>query len=145
MPMPINDLDQIMKKNNYRLTNQRSAILEVMQANRGKHLSAEEVLLEARHKYPVIGMATVYRTLDILAGMDILTKTMFKDKFRYELADNDRHKHHHILCMSCGAISEVQEDLLHQLEARLEELGYEVLDHELKFYAYCPACSKDRK
>jgi len=142
--MLINGLDEKMKKNNYRLTSQRSAVLEVMQANRGKHLSAEEVFQEARLKNPVIGIATVYRTLDILAGMEILTKTMFKDKFRYELADNERHKHHHIICLGCGSISEVQEDLLNRLEAHLEEMGYEVLDHELKFYAYCPECRRKK-
>lgn len=139
------DLAQKIKNSKYRLTSQREAILEVMVANRGKHLSAEEVLLKARDKHPLIGMATVYRTLDILAGMDILHKSMFGDKFRYELCDSDRHHHHHIICLSCGAISEVQEDLLHILEEHLEQKGYQVLDHDLKFYAYCPKCCKEQE
>ena len=143
--MQINDFDEKLKKSKYRLTNQREAVLEVMIANQGKHLSAEEVLQEARIKHPVIGIATVYRTLDILANMGILTKNMFGEKFRYELCDHDRHQHHHIVCLSCGSISEVQEDLLHSLESRLEQLGYQVLDHDLKFYAYCPQCSDKKR
>ena len=135
-----NALAQKIKNSKYRLTSQREAILEVMVANRGKHLSAEEVLQKARDEHPLIGMATVYRTLDILASMDILHKSMFGDKFRYELCDNDRHQHHHIICLSCGAIAEVQEDLLHILEEHLETKGFRVLDHDLKFYAYCPEC-----
>jgi len=136
------DLAQKIKNSKYRLTSQREAILKVMVANRGKHLSAEEVLLKARDEHPLIGMATVYRTLDMLASMDILHKSMFGDKFRYELCENDRHHHHHIICLSCGAIAEVQEDLLQILEEHLEKKGFQVLDHDLKFYAYCPECSQ---
>lgn len=136
--------DKVLKKSKYRLTSQREAILDVMLANRGKHLSAEEVLNEARIKHPLIGIATVYRTLDILASMEILHKSMFGDKFRYELYDQDRHQHHHIICLVCGSISEVQEDLLNRLESNLEQMGYKVLDHDLKFYAYCPQCAAQK-
>lgn len=138
--MGCDDLNEKLKQNNYRLTNQREAVLEVMLSNRGRHLSAEEVLKEAREKHPLIGIATVYRTLDKLASMEILNKIMFRDKFRYEICDKNRHQHHHIICISCGAIAEVEEDLLNRLEANLEEQGFQIVDHDLKFYAYCPTC-----
>ncbi|MBO8159101.1 transcriptional repressor [Thermosyntropha sp.] len=130
-----------LKENNYKLTEQREAVLEVMMDNRGKHLSAEEVLQEARRKLPNIGMATVYRTLEKLASMNILYKTMFEGgKFRYELSDDESHRHHHIVCLKCGKIYEVEEDLLNGLEKKLENRGFEIVDHELKFYGYCPEC-----
>ncbi|SHG87443.1 Fur family transcriptional regulator, ferric uptake regulator [Thermosyntropha lipolytica DSM 11003] len=130
-----------LKENNYKLTEQREAVLEVMLDNRGKHLSAEEVLQEAKQKMPNIGIATVYRTLEKLASMDILYKTMFEGgKFRYELSDEDTHQHHHIVCLKCGHIYEFEEDLLNELESRLEARGFEIVDHELKFYGYCPEC-----
>lgn len=130
-----------LKENNYKLTDQREAVLEVMIDNKGKHLSAEEVLQEAKQKMPNIGIATVYRTLEKLASMDILYKTMFEGgKFRYELSDNDTHQHHHIVCLKCGQIYEFEEDLLNELEKRLESRGFEIIDHELKFYGYCPKC-----
>lgn len=130
-----------LKENNYKLTDQREAVLEVMLDNKGKHLSAEEVLQEAKQKMPNIGIATVYRTLEKLASMDILYKTMFEGgKFRYELSDNDTHQHHHIVCLKCGQIYEFEEDLLNELERRLESRGFQVIDHELKFYGYCPKC-----
>jgi Fur family ferric uptake transcriptional regulator len=68
-----------LDRNNYRLTDQRKAILDVMLENQGSHLSAEEVLWEAKKKFPNIGIATVYRTLEKLANLDILHKSMFED------------------------------------------------------------------
>ncbi len=90
--------------------------------NKGKHLSAEDVLFKAKKKMPNIGIATVYRTLERLASLDILYKTMFDEgKFRYELCEDENHQHHHIVCMKCGKISEVEEDFLSDLESHLEK------------------------
>ncbi|WP_046495853.1 Fur family transcriptional regulator [Syntrophomonas zehnderi] len=130
-----------LDKAGYRLTQPRKAILEVMKENKGQHLTAEEVLLAARDKAPNIGIATVYRCLESLTSMDILYKTTFDEgKYRYELSDEEIHRHHHVICPACGKISEVEEDLLCSLEQHLEDQGYEVVDHHLKVYAYCPEC-----
>lgn len=129
-------------QSDYRLTPQRAAVLEVMIDNQGKHLSAEDVFKEARYKSPNIGIATVYRTLEKLASINVLYKTMFESgRYRYELAVGDEHQHHHLICLVCGAITEIEDDLLHILEERLEQRGFKVVDHELKFYGYCPLCN----
>lgn len=135
-----------LEQADYKLTQQRRAVLEVMQDNKGKHLTAEEVLIEARKVAPNIGIATVYRTLERLSNIDVLYKTTFDEgKYRYELCDDDdSHQHHHVICPACGAISEVEEDLLAPLEQHLEEKGYQVVDHQLKVYAYCPECARKK-
>jgi len=134
---------QRLKEADYRLTRQRQAVLDVMRENKGKHLSAEEVLNEARSKEPSLGIATVYRTLDKLSSIDVLHKTVFDEgKYRYELSD-EHHHHHHIVCVSCGKITEVQDDYLSNLEAHVEAQGFKVLDHQLTIYAYCPECQKE--
>lgn len=130
-----------LEKADYKLTQQRRAVLRVMQENRGEHLTAEEVLNGARQKMPNIGIATVYRTLERLAGIEVLYKTIFDEsKYRYELADFSEHQHHHILCLRCGKIFEVEEGLLDSLEKHLEEDGFEIVNHQLKIYAYCENC-----
>ncbi len=131
---------QKIKANNYRLTQQRETVLEVMLNNQGRHLSAEQVLKAAKQKSPEIGIATVYRTLDKLADMEILHKNIFDDKFLYELTDDSRHQHHHIICLKCGEITEIEEDFLHNIELHVEKLGYVIVNHDLKIYAYCPTC-----
>lgn len=144
--MQLKQIKLKLDENNYKLTPQRQAILNVMLNNKSKHLTAEEVLSEARKEIPNLGIATVYRTLDKLASMDILYKAMFGgDKYRYELSDHENHQHHHVICLSCNSIIEVEDDLLHLLEAELEAKGYKIVDHEVKFFGYCPDCNKLNK
>jgi Fur family ferric uptake transcriptional regulator len=139
--MVMEAIHKILRENSYRLTGQRRAILNVMLESKDKHLSAEEVLWEARKTHPNIGIATVYRTLEKLAGMEIIYKSMFEgNKFRYEMAVDEQHHHHHFVCCNCGQIIEVSEDLLNELENVLEKQGYRIIDHELKLYGYCPQC-----
>ena len=60
-------------------------------------------LVGSQKKFPNISIATVYRTLEKLANLDILHKSMFEgNKFRYELAEDDKHHHHHVVCLNCG-------------------------------------------
>lgn len=130
---------------NYRLTQQRKAVLDVMCENTGCHLTAEEVLAEARRKVPNIGIATVYRTLERLAALQVIYKTIFDEgKHRYELSSQEEHQHHHIICVACGKIFEVEEALLDSLEQHLEREGFTIVDHQLKIYAYCPACKQQK-
>lgn len=135
-----------LEKAEYRLTRQRQAVVKVMYEQKGSHLSAEEVLAAAREKAPNLGIATVYRTLDRLASMGVLYKTEFNEgKYRYELADADLHQHHHILCVGCGKIFELEERLLDTLEQQLEQEGFHIINHQLKILAYCAECEKHRR
>lgn len=129
------------KTGEVRLTRQRRLVMEVLEQNRGSHLTAEEIFMEARKIMPGIGLATVYRTLELLSRMDILRKGEFKDGVRhYELLEKDRHFHHHFECLKCGSVVEIEEDLLQNLEEELERKGYKVTDHVLMLYGECPRC-----
>lgn len=135
-----------LEQADYKLTQQRKAVLKVMQENRGQHLSAEEVLLAAREKAPNIGIATVYRALERLAALGVLYKTIFDEgRYRYELSDEQTHQHHHIICLLCGRIFEVEESLLNGLEQQLEGEGFEIINHQLKVYAYCSECRQKKR
>ena len=129
---------QKIDQSEYRMTPQRSVVLQVMLENQGQHLNAEDVLAKARSKSPSIGIATVYRTLEKLAAIGVLYKNMFEGgSYRYELSIGDEHQHH--ISYVCLRIDyEVEDDLLHILEERLENNGFQVVDHELKFSRYLP-------
>jgi len=130
-----------LAESNYKLTPQRRAILQVLEDNQGEHLSAEQIFFMVRSRLPNIGIATVYRTLELFAVLGLLRKTSFDEgKFRYELPDVDRHRHHHLVCVGCGKIIEIEEDLLHQLEREVEKKGFQVIDHSLVIYGRCPSC-----
>ena len=66
---------------------------------------------------------------------------------RYEIGEffdgEERHHHHHLICRTCGKIIPFKDDLLENLEDKIEETtGFHVLDHELKFYGQCKECQK---
>ncbi|NLW44184.1 MAG: transcriptional repressor [Syntrophomonadaceae bacterium] len=137
---------QILKRNRYKVTPQRKAILEVLDNTRGMHFTAEEIYNQVKKTNPQIGIATVYRTLELLVRLEIVYKSSFDEgRHRYEFYEGDRHFHHHFLCNKCGVIIEVEEDYLCQLEGVLEERGFMISNHNLRLYGLCPACHRKEK
>ncbi|MCR4400457.1 MAG: Fur family transcriptional regulator [Syntrophomonadaceae bacterium] len=139
--MAVNRVLERLQQANCKMTPQRMAVLQVLEENQGRHLTAEQIFLMVKHRMPLIGMATVYRTLELFAGLGVLNKASFDEaRFRYEFGEEDRHRHHHLMCVECGEIAELEEDLLHSLERQVEESGFQVLDHALVIYGRCARC-----
>ncbi len=130
----------------YKLTSQREIILRVLLENEQDHLSAEGIFMLVKEKYAEIGLATVYRTLELLSDLMIVEKMNFGDGVaRYDLRSEDQeHMHHHLICDECGSLKEIKEDWLLELEQRVErEFGFKVTDHRLDFTGTYKNCSKD--
>ena len=136
---------KMLKEKGLKLTGQRLLVLETMAEHPGEHLTAEEIFDLARRNYPEIGLATIYRTLQVLVELNVVDKISFDDGFaRYELIeelDSERHHHHHAICIGCKTVISLEEDLLEALEQEvMENLGFAVTDHEVKLYGYCKEC-----
>ncbi len=132
-----------LKEAGYKLTPQRIAIIAAIAENKGKHLSTEEIYDIVRQRNPEMGLATVYRTLQLLEELEVVSSLNLEDGcVRYELyCDNGTHHHHHLICSKCGAIIEVERDLLDDLEQEIEkEYDFKIEDHKLKFYGICSEC-----
>lgn len=138
-----------IKDKKYKMTSQRQVILKAFVDSEIRHMSAEEVFEAVKKMAPDIGLATVYRTLDLFTEMDLLKKLDFDDGCsRYELNDRETegHFHHHLICLECGKVWECQDDLLETLESILaKRLHFQTVDHQLKVYGYCEECQKKRK
>ncbi|MFZ5651478.1 MAG: Fur family transcriptional regulator [Bacillota bacterium] len=142
----IYDVEEKLKAREYKLTPRREHILKVLLEHKDKHLSAEEVYNLVKLKAPDVGLATVYRTLELFCDFDIIHSMDFGDgRKRYEFGDSesDGHHHHHLICLKCGAILEVEEDLLEDLESRVRrDMGFDVHNHQLKIFGHCKDCQK---
>jgi len=141
---------RLLKEKGLKVTGQRLLVLETMAAHPGEHLTAEEIFDLARVKSPEIGLATIYRALQVLVDLHVIDKLSFDDGFaRYELGrelGSEKHHHHHAICMGCKTVLSLEEDLLDTLEQDLmERLGFLVTDHEVKLYGYCRACRKKKQ
>ncbi|BCJ85828.1 ferric iron uptake transcriptional regulator [Effusibacillus dendaii] len=141
-------LDQIKEQlhsKSFKLTPQREATLLVLLENEEAHLSAEEIFMLVKQKAPDIGLATVYRTLDLLSELKIIEKLNFGDGMaRYEFRSEDHpHHHHHLICLKCNRLFEI-EDLLDTLEEKVErEHKFKIVDHRVSFLGYCENCRED--
>ena len=138
------DLRRKLQERQNKMTPQRKEVLQIFLDHPGEHLSAEDVHDILRENKSEIGLATVYRTLELLSDLDVLLKLKLDDRFcSYEIntADPSVHHHHHLICTKCGKIIEFEEDLLEDLEEKIEAtLGFQVLNHEVKFFGCCKEC-----
>lgn len=146
MENTFNAICQKLHQLDYKVTPQRQVILKAFLENAAEHLSAEEVYNIVKERYPDIGLATVYRTLDLLAELEILQKINFGDgRTRYELDQHETHYHHHMICLECGRVQEFDDDLLESLEKLLtQQTGFHITDHQLKFFGYCRDCAAQK-
>ncbi|MCK5706822.1 MAG: transcriptional repressor [Candidatus Aureabacteria bacterium] len=133
----------------YRWTLSRQAIIEALSST-SDHMSAEEVYNAVQKKHSSIGLATVYRTLEILVGMAVVLSFDFGDKrARYELAERFSKKdhHHHLVCNDCGKVVEYTEfigdeiELLNKTEKGLsKKYNFKIDNHVIQFYGLCKKC-----
>jgi len=145
MSIDMADLRRRFREKHYKVTPQRQKILQTFIDNQEKHLSAEDVYSLLQVDSPDIGLATVYRSLEMLEELGFLHRIEFGDgKSRYELATgNATHAHHHLICLSCGTVLEFGDDLMETLESFVSRTAdFEITDHQVKFYGYCSDCRK---
>lgn len=135
---------QKLRDKDLRVTAQRQAILTILIDNRGKHLSVEDMYQITRESYSDLGLATIYRTVDMFEDLGIIRKVDFGDKMaRYELNEDAGHYHHHLICVECGKITEFNDDLLEELERKIaKESHFIINNHTLRFYGVCQECQE---
>ncbi len=139
---------ELLRSRGLKVTSQRLLVLDIMAAHPDEHLTAEEIYDLAKIKSPDIGLATIYRTVQVLLDLHIINKVTFDDGFtRYELNGEESasgHRHHHAICTRCGQVYSLETDLLDILEQQvLENIGFQVTDHEVKLYGLCKECRMD--
>ncbi len=132
---------QTLKASGYRLTPQRESVLAVL-AESDCHLTADEILQHVRRRYPYLNKSAVYRSLDLLTRLGIITLIdVGQGRAQYEL---HRHPHHHhLVCRDCGKIIRVDHSCFRPLEKSLRaKYGFQAdLDH-FAVFGRCQKCSE---
>ncbi len=128
-----------LRDEGYRLTPQRMMILDIIYATQG-HATAEEIHQRVRQQYPFVDISTVYRTLNLLKKLRLISETdLGGGSVRYERLERGRH--HHLVCRQCGASFPLEHSLLAPLEQRLlRKYGFAAdLDH-FAIFGLCQEC-----
>lgn len=142
----MNSLKKRIREHKYKFTSQRQVILQAFLDSEENHMSAEDVFSVVKLTYPDIGLATVYRSLELFTSLDLLKKLDFGDgRNRYEINDrNMSRSHYHLICLGCGRVTEFSYDFLNEVKDKIKkENGFEIVDYQLKFYGYCKDCAKN--
>lgn len=137
-----------------RFTKKRQSILDVLKST-DEHLTAEDIYFILKRKNVRVGLATIYRTLDLFYQNGIVNRLNIGDGIiRYEYVDKGQVHHHHLVCIKCGKVIEYRDEeekkFLESLADRIRErYGFLVLSHEIYLYGVCSGCnegkgSKDR-
>lgn len=134
-----------------RLTEPRELVLRIVDKS-SDHLSAEDVFRAVRKMNPGIGLTTVYRTLDLLVKMNLLSRYDFGDgRARYERIRGSKSEdhHHHLVCTSCNKVVNYRDfiddeiELLNKTEKALSiKFNFKIQDHLIQFYGLCDKCQK---
>ena len=130
---------QTLKESGHRPTPQRLMILSAVRHSSG-HVAAADILDQVKASYPYIDMSTVYRTLDMLKQMRLISEThMGGDQHSYEWIEHDRH--HHLVCLECDGVIQLDDRFVGALGSEiLESYGFEAdIDH-LALFGMCREC-----
>ncbi len=135
------DIVAKLSQRGYRLTPQRIMILEAIEHS-DHHISAEEIHAQIVTKYPNVNISTVYRTLELLKRLGLVTETdLGEGRVRYHPVEKGHH--HHLVCRECGAIIDLDESLLTPLRsALLREYQFDADLRHLAILGRCVRCGK---
>ena len=135
------DIVSKLSEQGYRLTPQRMMVLSAIE-NSDNHISAEEIYAQVIAKYPHVNISTVYRTLELLKRLGLVTETdLGGGRVRYHPADKGHH--HHLVCQECGRIIDLDESVLSSLKSTLlREYKFSADLRHLAIFGRCPNCSE---
>jgi Fur family ferric uptake transcriptional regulator len=133
------DIVRKLGEQGYRLTPQRLMTIAAIEHSNG-HISAEEIYAQVVMKYPNVNISTVYRTLELLKKLGLVTDTDFGEgRVRYHPVGKGHH--HHLVCQECGAITDLDEAVLTPLkEDLLRQYGFSADLKHLAIFGRCAKC-----
>lgn len=148
MPAPemAHDLHSVaahrLRRIDQRYTSGRRAIIELL-VTAGQPVSIEDI---AEH-LPGVPRSSAYRHLTDLQAAGLIRKVTANDEYtRFELAEDLTEHHHHLLCVSCGKVTDITlpDGLEQQVTAAITTLasteGFQAHSHRLDVLGLCAAC-----
>ncbi|NMB54476.1 MAG: transcriptional repressor [Leptolinea sp.] len=137
----LENLTYSLKKAGLRITPQRMAICRKL-CESNAHPTAFMIFDEIRHEYPSLSLATVYNTLDVLAGLGVVNVLGPAGDGRVHF-DADTSPHVNLACSSCHRIVDVPTIAMDGLQDAVSQVtGFELRGARILYYGICPDCQK---
>jgi Fur family transcriptional regulator, ferric uptake regulator len=131
----------LLAQRGFKLTRQRRAVLGVVAASRAR-LSPAELHEQARRLCPDLGLATVYRTLDILDSLGLVRRVHMNDHCE-GFAPVVEGEGHHVVCVKCGRVEEFSGcNVSALIPAAARQTGFHIQEHFLELMGTCADCHR---
>lgn len=139
----IEHLRNLIINSGIKLTSQRMAVLNVLFANRNRHLTVEEIHKLSKELFAQVALPTVYRTVLQFEKIGILYKISINgDCYKYQLfIPGEKNRHRHFICTQCGDITDIEPSQYDTNEQLLESrYGISIRDQSVIYYGLCNKC-----
>lgn len=134
------DFIAILRDHGLQVTYQRLAIYQALYRT-AEHPSAEDIYQQVRKRFPMISLGTVYKTLERFYEVGLIQKVSpVTEVARY---DANISPHHHLVCVKCQSIQDIQDPLMNRELYLPETNGFHVLRHQVLVHGYCPECHQN--
>jgi Fe2+ or Zn2+ uptake regulation protein len=133
----INNFKQILSSNGYRLTYAREATFKLLISPEPQSVS--QILAKASGK---VDRVSVYRNIEVFEKLGIVHRIYVGWKYKIELSDEFIAHHHHLSCLECGKIIDIEDekhinDFIYEVA---ERFGFEPRRHQFEVDGYCIDC-----
>jgi Fur family transcriptional regulator, ferric uptake regulator len=136
----LQDVERIMSLRGCRVTRQRRAIVAQF-AQMRRYVTPQQLYESLAGRRPRIGLATVYRTLDVLEQIGAAARAPGQHGEHEYLFCPVAH-HHHAVCVKCGAVDDVPCRSVERFARSLaQRMRFRLTQHRLEFYGLCERCS----
>jgi Fur family ferric uptake transcriptional regulator len=131
-----------IKKAGLKVTLPRVKILQLLEASKKRHVSAEDVYKMLLENGEEIGLATVYRVLTQFESAGLVCRHHFEGgQSVFEL--NRGGHHDHIVCIKCGKVVEFVDEVIEERQRDIAKANaFTIEDHALVIYGVCGECAR---
>jgi Fur family peroxide stress response transcriptional regulator len=132
-----------LKSLDFRITPQRMAVIRILAASED-HPTAEQIFEKVKTEFPTTSLATIYKTIALLKGLNEVLELGFPDgSNRYD--GNKPFPHPHVICTKCRKIMDPELMSLDELKDEIaKKTGFRIQHHRLDFFGVCRECQEDR-
>ena len=144
MPHLIDEAETLLRERGFKVTPQRTLLLQVL-AGQTTYLDADEIFHLAHEQDASVSLATVYRTLNLFAELEIIEHRYVEpDHRRVVFRLSAGPEQHYLTCIRCGTRTLIHADLLNRMVSELvRRKGVSVTGACACFTGYCPACPEE--
>lgn len=132
-------VQKLLTDNGYRVTQARQKTFELLVSPEPQ--SMRQILAKAHGS---IDRVSVYRSVELFEKLGIVHRIYVGWKYKLELSDDFVSHHHHLSCLSCGKIIDIEDEkhIDEFIASVAKKFDFTPRRHQFEIDGYCASCSK---